>query len=185
MTRTGKIARLPSDIREELNTHDPGLLEKPFLIAFNKLDLPAAREAWPAFRAAREAAGLAIVGIAASDGEGLDELRTRLAEMLPTLQELAEPPDPSGVVIHTIDAMRDGFSVERDADGAYRVRGKRIERVASQTNFDVEESAERFQRDLRRLGVDAELRRAGVLAGDLVRIGGTELEWEYDAWEDR
>ena len=78
-----------------------------------------------------------------------------------------------------------GFSVEREEEGAYRVRGKRIERIAAQTNFDVEESAERFQRDLARLGIEAELRRAGVVAGDLVRIGGTELEWEYDPWEDR
>jgi len=98
---------------------------------------------------------------------------------------MAEPPDPSGVVVHRIEAMVDGFRIERDADGAYRVLGKRIERVANQTNFDVEESSERFQRDLRRLGVDAELRRAGVQAGDTVRIGGAELEWEYDAWEDR
>ena len=41
-----------------------------------------------------------------------------------------------------------------------------------------------FQRDLARLGIEAELRRAGIVAGDLVRIGGTELEWEYDRWED-
>ena len=81
--------------------------------------------------------------------------------------------------------MGDGFAVERDEDGAYRVRGQRIERIAHQTNFDVEESAERFQRDLNRLGIEAELRRQGIGAGDLVRIGGTELEWEYDPWEDR
>ena len=172
-------------IRDELHAHDPGLLDKPFLVAFNKMDIAAARDAWPAFQAARQAEGLAVVGIAASTGEGLDTLRAAIAQMLPSAQELAEPPDPSGVVIHRIDAMRDGFSVERDEDGAYRVRGKRIERVAAQTNFDIEESAERFQRDLRRLGVDTELRRAGIVAGDMVRIGGTELEWEHDAWEDR
>ena len=172
-------------IRDELHAHDPGLLDKPFLVAFNKMDIAAARDAWPAFQAARQAEGLAVVGIAASTGEGLDTLRSAIAQMLPSAQELAEPPDPSGVVIHRIDAMRDGFSVERDEDGAYRVRGKRIERVAAQTNFDIEESAERFQRDLRRLGVDTELRRAGIVAGDMVRIGGTELEWEHDAWEDR
>jgi GTP-binding protein len=80
--------------------------------------------------------------------------------------------------------MGDGFRIERDADDAFRVLGKRIERVAAQTNFDVEESAERFQRELKRLGIDAELRRAGVAAGDLVRIGGTELEWESQPWED-
>jgi GTP-binding protein len=87
------------------------------------------------------------------------------------------------VVVHRLEDMGDGFSVEIDADGAFRVRGKRIERVAAQTNFDVEESAERFQRELARLGIDAELRRAGVTAGDQVRIGRTELEWEAQPWE--
>jgi GTP-binding protein len=63
------------------------------------------------------------------------------------------------------------------------VRGKRIERLAAQTNFDVEESAERFQRDLARLGIDEALRRAGVQVGDTVRIGRLELEWGGEAWE--
>ena len=79
--------------------------------------------------------------------------------------------------------MGDGFSVELDGDGAFRVKGVRIERIAAQTNFDVEESAERFQRDLARFGIEAELRRAGIAAGDTVRIGGTELEWEAQPWE--
>jgi GTP-binding protein len=79
--------------------------------------------------------------------------------------------------------MGDGFSVDRDADGAFRVRGRRIERIAAQTDFGIEESAERFQRDLARLGIDAELRRAGVGEGDLVRIGAAELEWTSDPWE--
>ena len=76
-----------------------------------------------------------------------------------------------------------GFSIDRDADGVIRVRGQRIERTAAQTNFDVEESAERFQRELARLGIDRDLRRAGIAPGDLVRIGGTELEWEAQPWE--
>jgi GTP-binding protein len=63
-------------------------------------------------------------------------------------------------------------------NGAFRVRGRRIERLVAQTDFDNEESAERFQRDLARLGVERELVRAGVSAGDSVRIGDIELEWE-------
>ena len=50
-------------------------------------------------------------------------------------------------------------------------------------NFDIEESAERFQRELARLGIETELRRAGVAPGDTVRIGRTELEWEAQPWE--
>jgi GTP-binding protein len=112
-------------------------------------------------------------------------LRVRLAELLPGADELDAPREPSGVVVHRIEGMSDGFSVERVEDGVFLVRGKRIERVASQTNFDVEESAERFQRDLARYGIDDELRRAGVVPGDLVKIGATELEWEAQPWEER
>ena len=170
-------------IREELRAHDPALLDKPMLVAFNKLDLPGAAEAWPAFRRARKAEAVDALAISAAHGDGLAEFRDRIAKILPDASELAEPPEPSGVVVHRIEAMGDGFSVELDADGAFRVRGKRIERVAAQTNFDVEESAERFQRELARLGIDTELRRAGIVAGDTVRMGGTELEWEAQPWE--
>jgi GTPase len=171
-------------IREELRAHDPALLEKPMLVVFNKIDLPAAQAAWPAFAKARRAEDREAIAIAAATGEGLDTFRAGVAALLPSLEELEVPPEPAGVVVHRIDTMVDGFVVERDRDGAYRVRGKRIERIASQTNFDVEESAERFQRDLERMGIDAELRRAGVEPGDLVRIGGSELEWEPMPWED-
>jgi GTP-binding protein len=170
-------------IREELRAHDAALLAKPMIVAFNKLDLPAARDAWPGFEAARRRDGAAVVGLSAATGEGLATFRARLAELLPSAEELEAAPEPAGVVVHRIDSMLDGFVVERDGDGAFRVRGKRIERIAAQTNFDVEESAERFQRDLERMGIDAELRRAGVAPGDLVRIGGSELEWEPTPWE--
>jgi len=166
-------------IREELGAHDPALLEKPMLVVFNKLDLSSARDRWPAFARARRAEGGEAMGIAAATGEGLDAFRARVAELLPSAEELKAPPEPAGVVVHHIDSM-----IERDRDGAFRVRGKRIERIAAQTNFDVEESAERFQRDLERMGIDAELRRVGVEPGDLVRIGGSELEWEPTPWED-
>ncbi len=169
-------------IREELAAHDPALLEKPILVAFNKLDLPEAAAAWLAFRKAREREQLPVVAIGAAGGEGITELRAALAELLPDAESMAAPPEPSGVVVHRIETLEDGFGVERDEDGAFRVRGRRVERIAAQTNFDVEESTERFQRDLERLGVDAELRRHGVAAGDVVRFGEIELEWSGDAW---
>jgi GTP-binding protein len=170
-------------IRDELRAHDPALLEKPILVVFNKLDQPAAAAAWPEFRRSRDAGGEAVVGISAVDGTGLPELRRRIAALLPTADELGTPPEPAGVVVHRIEGLGDGFSVDVEPDGGYRVRGRRIERTAAQTNFEVEESAERFQRELARLGIDDELRRRGVRAGDLVRIGGIELEWEAQPWE--
>jgi len=170
-------------IRDELEAHDPALLQKPIVVAFNKMDQPGAVSAWPAFRDARQRDGIACVPIAAATGQGIAELRALIAERLPDADDLGIPPEPAGVVVHRIESLGDGFVVERDADGAFRVRGKRIERIAAQTDFEVDESADRFQRDLGRLGIDAELRRAGIVAGDTVRIGAVSLEWDREAWE--
>jgi GTP-binding protein len=171
-------------IRDELGAHDPALLQKPMIVAFNKMDQPAAAEAWPAFEKARRAEGVGAVAISASEGQGLVALRERVAALLPDASELAEPRESTGVVIHRIDSMDDGFRADRE-DGIWIVRGRKIERLAAQTNFEAEESAERFQRDLIRLGIDEELRRQGVAPGDTVRIGATELEWDPDDWDAR
>ena len=171
-------------IRDELAAHDPALLEKPIVIAFNKMDQPAAAAAWARFEAARRNDGLPCIAISAATGQGLDELRARLAAELPPADQLDAPPGAAGVVVHRIEMLGDGFVVERE-DEAFRVRGRRIERVAAQTDFEVEESADRFQRDLARQGIEAALRRAGIEAGDMVRIGSVELEWDREAWADR
>ncbi len=138
-------------IREELLAHDPALLAKPMVTVFNKMDLMQAREAWPAFEAAMAAGGLAVRAISATDGEGLDALRDAIGDLLPDAASFGEPPEPAGVVVHRLEAAGDGFTVEVE-DRVFQVKGKRIERLAVQTNFENEESAGRFQRELVRLG---------------------------------
>ncbi|HEU4671757.1 MAG TPA: GTPase ObgE [Candidatus Limnocylindrales bacterium] len=176
-------ARDEAVIRDELEAHDPRLLERPLLVVFNKMDVAAAREAWPAFRAAHDGTGAGVVAASAATGEGIADVRAALGDLLPGADELGAPPEPAGVVVHRLESAADSFTVDRLADDSFRVRGRRIERLAAQTNFDNEESAARFQRDLDRLGIDAELRRRGIAPGDTVRIGGVELEWEPEAWE--
>jgi GTP-binding protein len=164
-------------IRDELEAHDPALLQKPILVVFNKVDLSAAADAWPAFRDAMQEAEVPVLAVSAEAGTGLDGLRRAVGDLLPDAEALAEPPEPAGVVVHRLEGTSDGFVLDRD-EGMLRVRGRRIERLVAQTNFDNEESAQRFQRELVRLGIDDALRKAGVRRGDLVRIGVTELEWE-------
>ncbi|MEO5965312.1 MAG: GTPase ObgE [Candidatus Limnocylindrales bacterium] len=166
-----------SVIRDELEAHDPALLAKPMLVVFNKMDLEAARDAWPAFRSAMATVGADVLAISADSGEGLDALRAAVGTLLPDLAGLEAEPDPAGVVVHRLEAANDGYSIERE-DGAFRVRGKRVERLTNQTNFENEESAERFQRELFRTGIDGALRKAGIRRGDQVRIAAIALEWE-------
>ena len=174
-------------IRDELEAHDAALLEKPTLVAFNKVDLPVGGRGVarvPGGTEARRARGRRDLGI---DRRG-DRPRSARPSRAPAARRTSSTrrPEPSGVVVHRLDA--DPNRVTRDP-GAARApsasSGRRIERLAAQTDFEVEESAERFQRDLERLGADAELRRAGIQPGDTVRIGAVELEWEAEPWAAR
>jgi GTP-binding protein len=125
-----------------------------------------------------------VVAVSALIGAGVSELRSALATMLPGPAGLATPPEPAGVVVHRFEALDHGFAVTREPRG-FRVRGRRVERLAAQTDFNNDESVERFRRELARLGIERELRRAGVGDGDAVVIGSAELEWRDAAWTPR
>jgi GTP-binding protein len=172
-------------IRDELEARDPRLLEKATLVAANKMDLHPDPVVVAAFAAARGRQGMTVAPVAATTGDGLSRLRAEIARHLPDAAELARPGEAAGVVVHRFDPAERGFSVERGDDGVYVVRGRRIERLAAQTDFTIDESAGRFQRELERSGIEAALLRAGVEGGDSVRIGAFEMEWGSAgaAWE--
>ena len=163
-------------VAEELRLHDPALIERPMPLVVTKLDLPEVRERWPDIRAAFPGA----VGVSAHDGTGLEELRTRLAAALDEAEVLeAERPTEEERVVHRFDPLASGWQVVAEGDDL-RVQGRRIETAAARTDFENDESRDRFWRLLERLGVDAELRRRGAGPGMTVHIGPAELEWGED-----
>ena len=167
-------------VEEELRLHDPSLLERPMPMAVTKQDLPAARRRWPKVREALQTAGRQPIGVSAHDGTGIEALREALAAALEAatasgVGDAQEAP----VRVHRFDPLDAGWQVVAE-EGALRVRGRRIESAAARIDFENEESRDRFQRTLERMGIDAELRRQGAASGSLVRIGRVELEWGDD-----
>jgi GTP-binding protein len=72
----------------------------------------------------------------------------------------------------------DGFTVEQEDDGGYRVRGGKPERWVRQTNFDNDEAVGFLADRLARLGVEEVLAKSGAEPGSLVRIGDREFDWQ-------
>ena len=104
--------------------------------------------------------------------ELLQKALAMLAEA-PPLEEI-EPPMP---VYRPEEDPRD-FSISREDDASWRVSGKSIERAAAMTYWEHYGSVRRFQKLMATLGVEAALREAGIEAGETVKIGEFELEWQ-------
>ena len=91
------------------------------------------------------------------------------------MAEEARPADEE-MRVHRFDPLEEGWEVVAEGEG-FRVRGRRIELQAARTDFENEESRDRFWRLLERLGIDLELRRKGAGEGTTVHIGPIELDW--------
>jgi GTP-binding protein len=163
-------------VANELAEHDSSLMQRPMPMVVTKQDLPEVHARWPALRSALRADGAQPIPVSAQAGTGLRQLRAALDAALAEAERTAVEPSPGAVRLHRFDPLDAGWQVIAEADGL-RVRGRRIETTASRTDFANEESRDRFQRTLERLGIDAELRRQGATGGTLVRIGPIELEW--------
>jgi GTPase len=167
-------------VEEEIRLHDHSLLARPIPLVLTKLDLLAVRERLPEIRAALRASGRTAIAVSAHDGTGLVELAAALAAALDEADRAAPASDAVDEVrVHRFDPAAEGWEVLAEGD-TLRVRGRRIEASAARTDFENEESRDRFWRLLERMGVDAELRRAGAGPGTVVRIGRAELEWGDD-----
>jgi GTP-binding protein len=158
-------------VRGELALYGKGLEDRPTLVALNKIDLPGARER------AREI-GRSINGpvhaISAVTGEGIPELAAALFRHSPPRPVEAAPPAERR--IEFARTAKD-WSVRRE-DGAFRVVGDRVERLAAGIDWDSPDAAAYFQEFLLRTGIERELRSLGANEGDAVRIGKLELEWQ-------
>jgi GTP-binding protein len=168
-------------INKELALFNPQLARKPQLVVLNKMDLPQAQALWPVVKEAMQARGQRAMSISAVTGQGVREMLRSVAEMLASLPSLPHPHEfeRGDAEVKVFRPAEEGkaFTITWE-DGAWRVRGVKIERVVAMTNWDLDEAVQRFQRIAEAMGLKAALREAGVQPGDTVRIGKIELEWQ-------
>ncbi len=69
-----------------------------------------------------------------------------------------------------------GYSVEREADGGFRILGRGVELLFERHDLANEEALAYLESRLNEIGVVAALRAAGFEPGDDVRVGEHEFE---------
>jgi GTPase len=164
-------------INQELALYDTRMEDKPQIVVLNKMDLPDAR-AWEPLIAERiEAEEFPFHAVSAATGDSVRELIVKVHQLLQEAPPIHLYVDEEDVPVIRPEEDEEMWRIFRAGEGVWRVRGKRIERIASQTYFEFDATAQRFQRILDDMGISDALRDAGIVEGDTVIIGDEVLEW--------
>ncbi len=164
-------------IRKELESFDPKLTKKPELIIANKMDVEGAKEKLAEFKT--KLPDKKIIEISAISSEGLEPVINTLADMLDEIPitPLYEEEQYESYILYKFK-KEEPFTIVRDTDGTWLVKGKEIEKLLEMTKFNTEEAIVRFANKLRRMGIDQKLVELGVQEGDIVRILDYEFEFK-------
>ncbi|MEV5071490.1 GTPase ObgE [Microbacterium sp. LMI12-1-1.1] len=160
------------------------LLERPQLIALNKIDVPEAKDLADLVRPDLEARGFRVFEISTVSHEGLRQLTYALGDIVAAHRaELAAAPAPERIVIRPRGSEKE-FSVRVEGGtygNIYRILGDKPVKWVQQTDFQNEEAVGYLADRLQKLGVEDQLYRAGATPGATVVIGegdGIIFDWE-------
>jgi GTP-binding protein len=173
-------------IQEELKKYEVPegqlpLLERPQVVALNKVDIPEARELAEFVKADFEALGYQVFLISTATREGLTQLSYALASLASATRVPTEPSKRFSLLEEKEDSRFKVQAEELDGEVVYRITGAKPERWVAQTNFGNSEAIGYLAERLNKLGVEDALAKAGAKAGSTVIIGGTNgvvFDWD-------
>lgn len=147
----------------ELGSYRPELLDRPRLVVGSRVDMaPDHTFDGPT--------------VSSMTGEGLPQLIGNLVRMVGAARE--EEPEIEAITIH--HPVSSEIQLTRHDDGAWEVLGRAARRAVALSDLTDDQALEYAQHRLKQIGVNTALARAGVKAGDEVRIGDFAFEYEED-----
>jgi GTP-binding protein len=162
------------------------LLERPQLIALNKIDVPDGRDLAALVRPELEQRGFRVFEISTVSHEGLRQLSFALGELVAEARrEAAEAEEAKPRIVIRPTAVNESSFVVRVEGGSfgniYRILGAKPERWVAQTDFANDEAVGFLADRLAKIGVEEQLFKAGAVGGSTVVIGpghGIIFDWE-------
>lgn len=164
-------------INEELKKHSIALSKVYQIVALNKIDAVDENIKEKYYNEFKNIAGDVFL-ISAATGENIKEFMHYVS------QKVDEIPKPViKVDVEEDDGAKDNddssYSVYKVDKHMYVVEGGKIFRLANVTDGRNTEQLYRFQNILKSMGVFDALKAAGVMEGDIVKIGHLEFDYLY------
>lgn len=168
-------------INAELEAYNPELLNRPQVIAANKIDAiydDGGESPVDALKKEFEPKGIKVFPISAVSGQGLKELLYCVRQMLDSMDDAPVVFEKELDTDTLFDNPIEAFYVEKESEGRFVVYGPRVDRMLGYTNLESEKGFSFFQKFLRETGILKQLKELGVAEGDTVVVGDY-LEFDY------
>ena len=164
-------------INKELEDFNPKLLKKPQIIIANKEDVDTFNDNLEEFKKKLNNPNIKIFTVSAATNKGLGQVVDYLGELLNDIPDTPLFSDDE-IESHVLYKFKkeEPYTIEKEADDLYVIKGKEIEKIFKMTKFSSEEGMLRFAKKLRKMGIDQKLEEMGAKEGDQVRI----LDFYFD-----
>lgn len=176
------VAASYTTIRNELSSYSEELATRPEVIALTKCEGFDEEMIAMQVDAVKAVAGkkAEVYVISSSSHTGLTEVLRSLRTKVDAVREIeqaieAEDEDALPVISLSDQQIADAWTVEKDEEGVFIVRGDKIEKFARRTNFDGFENVNRLRDIMKKLGISHELSRQGATGESIIRIGDSEF----------
>ena len=181
---SGSEGRDPVDdynkINNELKEYSKKLASRTQIIIASKADLLTDNnENYKRLEEVAKKNKQKIFKISSSTGEGIDELMKYISSTLKILpkESLIDEDNSEKEKLYTLDNSKNEFKVEKQGK-VFVVTGEAVDRIIRRVNITDYESLYYLHKKLDEIGLNKELKKAGVKDGDTVKIGNYEMEWE-------
>ena len=163
-------------INGELYSYDPKLLNKPQIVAANKMDIPEAKEGFERLKAVYEPKGVQVYPVSAAANQGIQELLHGIAEALKSYNEAVVFEEDFDMFEEEAE-KKAAFTVTKPEENFFVVEGPGPERMMGYTNIDTEKGFAFFQKYMKDRGIISQMEAMGLQDGDTVCICGMEFEY--------
>ncbi len=160
------------------------LIERPQIVALNKIDIPDALELAEFVKAEFEARGYPVYLISSATNQGLRELNFALGQLV--TEERKSQTVQIAKRISLLPPKKDDskYEIRTESQGEniiYRIVGPKPERWVAQTDFSNQDAVGFLGERLQKIGIEDELYKKGAKRGSTVIIGeqnGVVFDWD-------
>ena len=166
-------------INNELKKYSDYLAKREQILVGTKIDAKIDDEGINELKKIAKENNLKVFFISSVANEGIKELMDYVSKRLTEIPktDLVQYEITDQVKVYRLDEEKEKFTIHKE-DGVFVVEGEEVDAILRRVNIGDNESLFYLHKKLSEIGLNTALRKMHISEGDIVKIGGYEMEWE-------